>query len=97
METIKTLESNVTNIKVPEGYKVIIDPELIEKEPAQVELDGCLLLLREQEELTSKLGKRIETEEDEEVKNLIQQRCDYLNEAKRLNLIKISELTEKLK
>lgn len=61
------------------------------------ELDGNLLLVAEQEDMQKRLYEKMDNMDDEELKLIIQEKINKVEEDKRRALIKIADLSNKLK
>jgi len=83
-----------------EDENIIIERTTIDKEIdvtlMREELDGCLLLLEEQEQIEKRLNEKLEVMEDEEIKEMIQEKIKTVQMNKMHNLLKISELSQTL-
>jgi len=86
-------------IKTEDGkvFERVVTEVEIDVEKVQEELDGCLVLLEEQGQISERLKIRLENENDEEIKELIEKKINEVEENKRWNLIKITDLSNKLK
>jgi hypothetical protein len=96
VEVTEATNFDITQIKVPKGFKVIVDADYMNRDYITEELNGCLVLLEEQEQIKTRLNEKL-IGLDEELTQIVQEKIDTVEENKRWNLIKIGELTEKLK